>query len=47
MSQEERNATARRLYREAGYDEDNPAQIEIRYNTADIQRRIALATFLW
>ena len=43
MSQDERNATARRLYREAGYSEDNPAQIEIRYNTADIQRRIALA----
>ena len=43
MSQEERNATARRLYREAGYSEDNPAQIEIRYNTADVQRRIALA----
>ena len=34
---------ARRLYREAGYDEDNPAQIEIRYNTSDIQQRIALA----
>jgi oligopeptide transport system substrate-binding protein len=43
MSQEERNATARRLYREAGYSEDDPAQIEIRYNTADVQRRIALA----
>ncbi|MGI9201161.1 MAG: peptide ABC transporter substrate-binding protein [Woeseiaceae bacterium] len=43
MNQEERNATARRLYREAGYSEANPAQIEIRYNTADIQRRIALA----
>ena len=33
MSQDERNATARRLYREAGYSDDNPAQIEIRYNT--------------
>ena len=43
MSQDERNATARRLYREAGYSDDNPAQIEIRFNTADIQRRIALA----
>ncbi|MGI9222419.1 MAG: peptide ABC transporter substrate-binding protein [Woeseiaceae bacterium] len=43
MTQAERNATARRLYREAGYGDDNPAQIEIRYNTADIQRRIALA----
>jgi oligopeptide transport system substrate-binding protein len=43
MSAEDRNAAARRLYREAGYSEDNPAQIELRYNTSDIQKRIALA----
>jgi oligopeptide transport system substrate-binding protein len=43
MSQEERNATARRLYHEAGYSKDNPAQIEVRYNTSDTQQRIALA----
>lgn len=43
MSQDERNATARRLYHEAGYGKDNPAQIELRYNTSDIQQRIALA----
>jgi ABC-type oligopeptide transport system substrate-binding subunit len=43
MSQEERNAAARRLYREAGYGEDNPAEIELRYNTSDTQQRIALA----
>jgi len=43
MSQEERNAAARRLYREAGYSEDNPAEIELRYNTSDTQQRIALA----
>jgi len=43
MSQAERNATARRLYHEAGYSRDNPAQIELRYNTSDIQQRIALA----
>ncbi len=43
MSQEERNATARRLYREAGYSKDKPAQIEVRYNTSDTQQRIALA----
>ena len=43
MSQEERNAAARRLYREAGYSEDNPAEIEMRYNTSDTQQRIALA----
>ena len=43
MTQDERNATARRLYREAGFSDENPAQIEIRYNTSDIQQRIALA----
>jgi oligopeptide transport system substrate-binding protein len=43
MSQEERNAAARRLYREAGYGKDNPAEIELRYNTSDTQQRIALA----
>jgi oligopeptide transport system substrate-binding protein len=43
MSQQERNATARRLYREAGYSKDKPAQIEVRYNTSDTERRIALA----
>jgi ABC-type oligopeptide transport system substrate-binding subunit len=43
MSQAERNATARRLYHEAGYGRDNPAKIELRYNTSDIQQRIALA----
>jgi len=43
LSQEERNAAARRLYREAGYSEDLPAEIELRYNTSDTQQRIALA----
>jgi oligopeptide transport system substrate-binding protein len=43
MSTEDRNAAARRLYREAGYSEENPAEIELRYNTSDIQKRIALA----
>ncbi len=43
LSQEERNAAARRLYREAGYSDANPAQIEVRYNTSDTQQRIALA----
>jgi ABC-type oligopeptide transport system substrate-binding subunit len=43
MSQEERNAAARRLYREAGFGKDNPAEIELRYNTSDTQQRIALA----
>ncbi len=43
LSQDERNATARRLYREAGYSKDNPLQTEVRYNTSDTQQRIALA----
>ena len=43
LSQEERNSAARRLYHEAGYSEDNPAEIELRYNTSDTQQRIALA----
>jgi oligopeptide transport system substrate-binding protein len=43
MSAQDRNAAARRLYREAGFSEETPAQIELRYNTADIQQRIALA----
>ena len=43
MSQDERNATARRLYHEAGFSKENPAQIELRYNTSDTQQRIALA----
>jgi oligopeptide transport system substrate-binding protein len=43
LSQEERNTIARRLYREAGYSEENPLRIELRYNTSDTQQRIALA----
>ncbi|MGH8222908.1 MAG: peptide ABC transporter substrate-binding protein, partial [Woeseiaceae bacterium] len=43
LSPDERHTLAQRLYREAGYDAGNPAQIELRYNTADITERIALA----
>ncbi len=43
MSQDERNARARRLLAQAGYGPDNPLQIELRYNTSDEHRRIALA----
>ena len=39
----DRHATARRLYREAGYGEDKPLQIEIRYNTSDTHKKVALA----
>ena len=43
LSQDERNAAARRLYREAGYSDENPAQIEVRYNTSNTEQRIAVA----
>jgi len=43
MTQAERNQVARNLYKEAGYSEDNPLRIELRYNTSDTQRRTAVA----
>ncbi len=42
-SQQERNRLARTLYAEAGYGPQNPLQLELRYNTSDTHRRIALA----
>jgi len=43
LTQDERNSIARQLYREAGYGDDNPLRIELRYNTNDTHQRIALA----
>jgi oligopeptide transport system substrate-binding protein len=43
QSAEDRHATARRLYREAGYSKKNPLQVEIRYNTSETHKNIALA----
>ncbi len=43
LTQEERNQIARRLYKEAGYSDENPLQFELRYNTSDTQQRVALA----
>lgn len=43
MSPEERHAAARRLYKESGYGEENPLEVEIRYNTSNVHKRIALA----
>lgn len=37
----ERHQTARQLFREAGYGEDNPLTIELRYNTSNTHQRIA------
>lgn len=39
----QRLAEARRLYRAAGYSAARPLKIEIRYNSADIHRNIAVA----
>jgi len=43
LTQDKRNQLARSLYKEAGYSADNPLQLELRYNTSDTHRRIALA----
>jgi len=43
QTQDERNAHARRLLAEAGYNPNNPLRFELRYNTSDTQQRIALA----
>jgi oligopeptide transport system substrate-binding protein len=42
-TQEERNAAARRLYKEAGYSEDRPLTVEILYNTNENHKRISVA----
>ncbi|NBB93761.1 MAG: peptide ABC transporter substrate-binding protein [Gammaproteobacteria bacterium] len=39
----ERLAEARRLYREAGYDEARPLRVELRFNTSLTHRRMAVA----
>jgi oligopeptide transport system substrate-binding protein len=43
QSATDRHATARRLYTEAGYSDEHPLQIEIRYNTSETHKNIALA----
>jgi len=43
LTQAERNQIARTLYAEAGYSAKNPLQLELRYNTSDTHKRIALA----
>jgi oligopeptide transport system substrate-binding protein len=42
-TQADRNHEARRLYEQAGYSEDRPLRIEIRYNTSDNHKKMALA----
>jgi oligopeptide transport system substrate-binding protein len=43
LSKEERERLARVRFKEAGYGPDNPLRIEIRYNTSDLHRKIAVA----
>jgi oligopeptide transport system substrate-binding protein len=43
LSKEERERLARLRYKEAGYGPDNPLQVELRYNTSDQHRKIAVA----
>ncbi len=43
-----RNAEARRLYAAAGFTEEDPLRIEIRYNTSENHKKLALAVAsLW
>lgn len=43
MSAEQRRAAARRAYEDAGYGEDKPLEVEIRYNSSESHQRIAVA----
>jgi oligopeptide transport system substrate-binding protein len=43
LTQGERNKIAQSLYKEAGYSAANPLKLELRYNTSDTHRRVALA----
>jgi ABC-type oligopeptide transport system substrate-binding subunit len=43
LERNEREQLARARYRQAGYGPDNPLQVEIRYNTSDLHRRVAVA----
>jgi len=42
-TQEERNEEARRLYAQAGYSAERPLRTEIRYNTSENHKKLALA----
>ena len=43
LKREERENLARRLYKEAGYSEQKPLRFEVRYNTSDTHKKIAVA----
>ena len=42
-TKDEREAQARRLYASAGYTEENPLKVEIRYNSGENNKKVALA----
>jgi oligopeptide transport system substrate-binding protein len=42
-AQEEREEEARRLYAQAGYSAERPLRVEIRYNTSENHKKVALA----
>lgn len=43
MAADERQATARQLFAQAGYDRDSPTRIKFTYDTGDVHETIALA----
>ena len=43
LSSDERIKVARRLYKEAGYSQEKPLRFEVRYNTSDMHRKVAVA----
>lgn len=43
LSRKEQIAMARRLYEEAGYSKANPLELELRYNTSENHKKIAIA----
>jgi oligopeptide transport system substrate-binding protein len=43
LDKAEREQLARARFAEAGYGDDNPLEVEIRYNTSDLHRKVAVA----
>ncbi|MCL6270905.1 ABC transporter substrate-binding protein [Sansalvadorimonas sp. 2012CJ34-2] len=43
MTQKERDAEAKRLLKEVGYDKNNPLKVELLYNTSESHKKIAIA----
>jgi ABC-type oligopeptide transport system substrate-binding subunit len=43
LNRDDRESLARRLYKEAGYNDARPLKVELRYNTSDTNKKIAVA----